>query len=150
MNRLLSCPGGCFFPNAGSELLIKGWLPPLRWRSADFCVLGDILVYLRGVHDLFWTWPQRHPLLRHRFLSRLCRSRHLHHLGILGWSSHSLSRLYLSRKCLVSLGFVMICLFLFFHLFTPCAPSHDPQSVSFSIAAQCLMINTCCCTTPHL
>jgi len=45
---------------------------------------------------------------------------------------------------------VMIRLFLFFHLFTSCALSHDPQSVSLSIAAQCLMVTTCCCTTPHL
>ena len=45
---------------------------------------------------------------------------------------------------------VMICLFLFFHLFTSCAPSHDLQSVSLSIAAQCLIVTTCCCATPHL
>jgi len=38
---------------------------------------------------------------------------------------------------------VMIHLFLFFHLFTSCAPSHDPQSVSFSIAAQRLTYNAC-------
>jgi len=31
-----------------------------------------------------------------------------------------------------------------------CAPSHDLQSVSLSIAAQCLMVTTCCCATPHL
>jgi len=47
-------------------------------------------------------------------------------------------------------GIVMIHLFLFFHLFTSCALSHDPQSVSLSIAAQCLKVTTCCCATPHL
>jgi len=45
---------------------------------------------------------------------------------------------------------VMICLFLFFHLFTSCAPSHGPQSVSLSIAAQCLIVTICCCAMPHL
>jgi len=45
---------------------------------------------------------------------------------------------------------VMIRLFLFFHLFTSCALSHDPQSVSLSIAAQCLKVTTCCCAMPHL
>jgi len=45
---------------------------------------------------------------------------------------------------------VMICLFLFFHLFTSYAPSHDLQSVSLSISAQCLMVTTCCCAMPHL
>ena len=45
---------------------------------------------------------------------------------------------------------VMICLFLFFHLFTSCAPSHDLQSVSLSIAVQYLMVTTCCCAMPHL
>jgi len=38
---------------------------------------------------------------------------------------------------------IMICLFLFFYLFTSCAPSHDPQSISLSIAAQCLTYNAC-------
>ena len=38
---------------------------------------------------------------------------------------------------------VVIHLFLFFHLFTSCALSHDPQSVSLSIAVQCLTYNTC-------
>ena len=57
-----------------------------------------------------------------------------------------------SCSCLnfTSIETVMIHLFLFFHLFTSCALSHDPQSVSLSIAAQCLKVTTCCCTTPHL
>jgi len=125
----------------------------IRSKSGAFPKSGILLNRNSGCGPVGFKWKLQWHSMKARMslgLHQLELARLFHSGFHFSWLLAIASGLVVGSYSSETMTFVMIRLFLFFHLFTSCTPSHDPQSVSLSIAVQCLMVTTYCCTTPHL